>query len=70
MKSFLEISEILILNQVDENYGMNEKKKLLNNIENYAMRICLTLNENEELYVGKSKSKILLNLETTYWSEI
>lgn len=57
MKSFLEISEILILNQVDENYGINEKKKLLNNIENYAMRICLTLAENEELYVGKSKNK-------------
>lgn len=57
MKSFLEISEIVILNQDYEPHGINGKKKLLNNIENYAKYICFTLSENEELYVGKPKSK-------------
>ncbi|VVC24570.1 PKD/REJ-like domain [Cinara cedri] len=52
VKSFLEVSEILILNQEDGPYGLNEKKKLLNSIENYAKHICFTLSENEELYIG------------------
>lgn len=33
--------------------GSNEKKKLLDNIENYAGHVCLTLREQQEIYVGK-----------------
>lgn len=58
MKSFLQVSEIGILNQADESNGLNEKKKLLNSIENYAKHVCLTLSEQQEVYVGKSKGEI------------
>lgn len=52
MKSFLHVSEIVILNKEDGPDGLNEKKKLLDSIENYAKRVCLTMNEEQEIYVG------------------
>jgi len=45
------------LNQEDGPDGLNEKKKLLDSIENYAGHICLTLREQQEIYVGKLKGK-------------
>lgn len=44
----------MILNQ--ERGGpdsLSEKKKLLDSVENYAKHVCLTLNEQQEMYVGK-----------------
>lgn len=52
MKLFLQVSEIVILNKDDGPDGLNEKKKLINSVENYAKHICLTLNEEQEIYVG------------------
>jgi len=48
---------MLILNQEDGPDGLNEKKKLLDSIENYAGHVCLTLREQQEIYVGKRKDK-------------
>lgn len=55
MDLFLQVSEIVILNQDDGSDGLNEKKKLLESIENYAKHVCFTLNEQQEIYVGKFK---------------
>ncbi|KAL4120652.1 hypothetical protein QTP88_013303 [Uroleucon formosanum] len=52
VKLFLQVSEIVILNKDDGPDGLNEKKKLINSVENYAKHICLTLNEEQEIYVG------------------
>ncbi|KAL5243643.1 hypothetical protein ACI65C_011053 [Semiaphis heraclei] len=52
VKSFLQVSEIVILNKEDGPDGLNEKKKLLESVENYAKHVCLTLNEEQEIYVG------------------
>lgn len=52
MKSFLQVSEIVILNKEDGLGGLNEKKKLIDSVENYAKHVCLTLNEEQEIYVG------------------
>jgi len=52
VKSFLQVSEIVILNKDDGPDGLNEKKKLLDSVENYAKHVCLTLNEEQEIYVG------------------
>ncbi|XP_022176658.1 uncharacterized protein LOC111038034 isoform X2 [Myzus persicae] len=52
VKSFLQVSEIVILNKDDGPDGLNEKKKLLDSVENYAKHVCLTLNEAQEIYVG------------------
>ncbi|XP_029343154.1 uncharacterized protein LOC100569014 isoform X2 [Acyrthosiphon pisum] len=52
VKSFLQISEIVILNKDDGPDGLNEKKKLIDSVENYAKHVCLTLNEEQEIYVG------------------
>lgn len=35
--------------------GLNEKKKLLDSIENYAKHVCFILEEQQEVYVGESK---------------
>lgn len=43
----------MILNQDNGPGGLNEKKILLDNIENYAGHVCLTLHEQQEIYVGK-----------------
>lgn len=52
MESFLHVSEIVILNKDDGSDGLNEKKKLLDSVENYAKHVCLTMNEEQEVYVG------------------
>lgn len=69
MKSFLQISEFVILNQADESNGLNEKKKLIDNIENYAKHVCLTLSEQQEIYVGKSTGKSNLEIFKMYFNE-
>ncbi|XP_060835068.1 uncharacterized protein LOC132918035 [Rhopalosiphum padi] len=52
VESFLHVSEIVILNKDDGSDGLNEKKKLLDSVENYAKHVCLTMNEEQEVYVG------------------
>lgn len=54
VQSFLQVSEAVILTQEPSGPdSLSEKKKLLDRIENYAKHICLTLNEQQEIYVGE-----------------
>jgi hypothetical protein len=69
VKLFLQISEIVILNQADESDGLNEKKKLIDNVENYAKHVCLTLSEQQEIYVGKSTNESNLEIFKMYFNE-
>jgi len=52
VKAFLQVSETVILNQENPD-SQNEKKKLLDSVENYAKHVCLTLNEQQEVFVGE-----------------
>lgn len=63
MKLFLRVSETVISNQEDGPDGLNEKKKLLDSVENYAKHICFTLEEQQEVYVGELKVKIKFHNE-------
>lgn len=67
MKLFLQVSETVISNQEDGPDGLDEKKKLLDSIENYAKHVCLTLEEQQEVYVGELKGKTKLHINVIFF---
>lgn len=67
MKLFLRVSETVISNQEGGPDGLNEKKKLLDSIENYAKHVCFTLEEQQEVYVGELEVKIKFHNECDFF---